>query len=198
MLIILKILSKINAGLVIFVGSVQWLLIIIVSESFQPDYNSSLHYVSSLGVGMTALAYNTSIILYRLSLVISSIILYKILNKKLLTSLLLVTGLFIIGVGVFPENSWPMHGYVTAFAFIFAVLLPIISFKALNPPFSYISIIMGLICLVMLIIFFPYLGLPADSTIMILGLARGTMERLVIYTLLVWMLSFSISLLTNA
>jgi hypothetical membrane protein len=197
-LIIIKNLSKKNAGLVIFVGSVQWLLMILVSESFQPDYNSSLHYVSSLGVGTTALTYNTSIILYGLSLVISSIILYKTLNKKLLTSLLFVTGLFIIGVGVFPENTRPMHGYVTAFAFIFAVLLPIISFKALNPPFSYISIIIGLISLVMLIIFFPYLGLPADSTTMLLGLAKGTMERLVIYTLLVWMLSFSISLLTTA
>jgi len=197
-LIIIKNLSKKNAGLVIFVGSIQWLLMILVSESFQHDYNSSLHYVSSLGVGTTALTYNTSIILYGLSLVISSIILYKTLNKKLLTSLLLVTGLFIIGVGVFPENSRPMHGYVTAFAFIFAVLLPIFSFKALNPPFSYLSIIIGLICLVMLIFFFPYLGLPADSTIMILGLAKGTMERLIIYTLLVWMVSFSISLLNTA
>jgi len=196
-LIIIKNLSKKNAGLVIFVGSIQWLLMILVSESFQPGYNSSLHYVSSLGVGTTALTYNTSIILYGLSLVISSIILYKTLNKKLLTSLLFVTGLFIIGVGVFPENSRPMHGYVTAFAFIFAVLLPIFSFKALNPPFSYLSIIIGLICLVMLIIFFPYLGLPADSTIMLLGLAKGTMERLLIYTLLVWMLSFNTSFLTS-
>ena len=198
MLIIIKKLSKGNAGLVIFVGSVQWLLMILVSESFQPDYNSSLHYVSSLGVGTTALTYNTSIILYGLSLVISSIILYKTLNKKLLTSLLLVTGLFIIGVGVFPENSRPMHGYVTAFAFIFAVLIPITSFKALIPPFSYLSVIIGLICFGMLIFFFPYLGLPADSTIMILGLAKGTMERLIIYTLLVWMVSFSISLLNTA
>lgn len=198
MLIILKILSKGNAGLVIFIGSIQWLMMILISENFQPDYTSSFHYVSSLGVGTTALSYNTSIILFGLSLVISSIILYKTLDARLFTSLLLVTGLFIVGVGVFPENSRPMHGYVTAFAFIFAVVLPIFSFKALNPPFSYISIIIGLICIVMLIIFFPYLGLPADSTTMLLGLAKGTMERLVIYTLLVWMLSFSISLLTTA
>ena len=195
MYFIIKILSKGSAGLVIFVGSVQWLMMIIISESFQPDYNSSFHYVSSLGVGMTALSYNISIILFGLSLVVSSIILYKTLNAKLFTSLLLVTGLFIIGVGVFPENSRPMHGYVTAFAFIFAVLRPIVSFKAFDPPFSYISIIIGLVSLVMLIIFFPYLGLPAESTILILGLAKGTMERLVIYPLLIWMLSLSISLL---
>lgn len=181
----------------IFVGSVQWLMMILISESFHPDYNSSLHYVSTLGVGTTALIYNTSILLFGLSLVISSIILYKTLDAKLFTSLLLVTGLFIIGVGVFPENSRPMHGYVTAFAFIFAVSLPIISFKMLNRPFFYLSIIIGLIILTLLIIFFPYLGLPAESTITILGLAKGTMERLVIYPLLIWMLSFSISLINK-
>jgi len=103
----------------------------------------------------------------------------------------------IIGVGVFPENSRPMHEYITGFAFIFALILPIISFKALEPPFSYISTILGLITLVMLIIFFPYLGLPAESNVMILGLAKGTMERLVIYPLLIWMLSLSVSLINK-
>ena len=194
----IKILTKANAGLVIFVGSVQWLMMIIVSESFQTGYNSALHYVSSLGVGTTALTYNVSIILFGLSLVISSVLFYKTLNAKIFTLFLLITGLFIIGVGLFPENTRPMHGYVTGFAFIFAVILPIISFKALNPPFSYLSIIIGLISLVMLIIFFPYLGLPAESTILILGLAKGTMERLVIYPLLIWMLSLSISLMNKA
>jgi hypothetical membrane protein len=193
--IIIKIFSNGSAGLIIFVGSVQWLMMILISENFQPGYNSSLHYVSSLGVGTTALAYNLSIIVFGLSLVVSSIILYKTLGVKLLTSLLLITGIFIIGVGVFPEDSRPMHGYVTAFAFIFAVSLPIVSFKMLNHPFSYISIVIGLVTLALLIFFFPYLGLPAESTTTILGLAKGTMERLVIYPLLIWMISFSVSLL---
>ena len=183
------------AGLIIFVGTVQWFFMILISESFQPGYNSSLHYVSSLGVGTTALAYNLSIIIFGLSLVVSSIILYKTLSIKLFILLLLITGIFIIGVGVFPEDSRPMHGYVTAFAFIFAVSLPIVSFKMLNRLFSYISIVLGLITLTLLIFFFPYLGLPAESTTTILGLAKGTMERLVIYPLLIWMISFSVSLM---
>ena len=195
MSIIVKIFSKGMAGLIIFVGTVQWFFMILISESFQPGYNSSLHYVSSLGVGTTALAYNLSIIIFGLSLVVSSIILYKTLSIKLFILLLLITGIFIIGVGVFPEDSRPMHGYVTAFAFIFAVSLPIVSFKMLNRLFSYISIVLGLITLTLLIFFFPYLGLPAESTTTILGLAKGTMERLVIYPLLIWMISFSVSLM---
>ena len=194
----IKIFKKGNAGLVLFIGSVQWLMMMIILESFQPNYNSAIHYVSSLGVGTTAIIYNTSISLFGLSMVISSIILYKSLGRKIFPLFFLITGLFVLGVGLFPENIRPIHGYVTAFAFIFAVFLPIISFKSLNPPFSYISVIIGLTSLVVLIIFFPYLGLPAESTILFLGLAKGTMERLIIYPLMFWMLSFGISLTYTA
>ena len=181
-----------------FIGSVQWLMMMIILESFQPNYNSAIHYVSSLGVGTTAIIYNTSISLFGLSMVISSVIFYKSLGRKIFPLFFLITGLFVIGVGLFPENIRPIHGYVTAFAFLFAVFLPIISFKALNPPFSYLSIIIGLVSLVVLIAFFPYLGLPAESTILFLGLAKGTMERIIIYPLMFWMLSFGISLTYTA
>jgi len=180
----IKIISKGNAGLVLFVGSVQWLMMMIILESFQPDYNSSLHYVSSLGVGTTSIIYNISIFLFGLSVVISSSILYKTLGGKIFPLTLLITGLLVMGVGLFPENVRPIHGYVTAFAFLFAVFAPILSFKALKPPLSYISIIIGLISLTLLIVFLPYLGLPAESTIQILGFAKGTLERMIIYPLM--------------
>ena len=198
MICAIKIITKENAGLVLFVGSVQWLMMMIILESFQPNYNSSLHYVSSLGVGTTAIIYNTSIFLFGLSVVISSSILYKTLGGKIFPLTLLIAGLFVMGVGLFPENVRPMHGYVTAFAFSFAVFAPILSFKALKSPFSYISIIIGFITLALLIVFFPYLGLPAESTIQILGFAKGTLERMIIYPLMFWMLSLSISLFNKA
>ena len=198
MICAIKIITKGNAGLILFVGSVQWLMMMIILESFQPDYNSSLHYVSSLGVGTTAIIYNISIFLFGLSVVISSSILYKTLGGKIFPLTLLITGLLVMGVGLFPENVRPIHGYVTAFAFLLAVFAPILSFKALKPPLSYISIIIGLITLALLIVFFPYLGLPAESTIQILGFAKGTLERMIIYPLMFWMLSLSISLFNKA
>ena len=198
MIFAIKIITKGNAGLVLFVGSVQWLMMMIILESFQPDYNSSLHYVSSLGAGTTAIIYNISIFLFGLSVVISSSILYKTLGGKIFPLTLLITGLLVMGVGLFPENVRPIHGYVTAFAFLFAVFAPILSFKALKPPLSYISIIIGLISLALLIVFLPYLGLPAESTIQILGFAKGTLERMIIYPLMFWMLSLSVSLFNKA
>jgi len=39
----IKKLSKGTAGLVMFLGTVQWAMMLIILESFQPNYNSALH-----------------------------------------------------------------------------------------------------------------------------------------------------------
>jgi len=190
--------NKKHIGIILFVGSVQWLMMMIILESFQPNYNSALHYVSSLGVGATAIAYNISIILFGLSVVITSAALYYSLDTKIFPLLLFITGLLVIGVGLFPENSRPIHGYVTAFTFIFGTAAAIISYKVLNSPFSYISIVIGLLILVLLILFFPYVGLPAESTTTFLGLQKGTIERIIIYPLMFWMVGLGITLQSDA
>ena len=172
-------------------------MMLIILESFQPNYNSALHYVSSLGVGETALIYNISIILFGTTVVISSSILAKLVGKKLYIVFLFIAGIFVIGVGVFPENIRPMHGIVTPFTFIFATLSALASFRSLNAPFSYISISIGLISVVTMTLFFNYVGLPAESTITFLGLAKGTIERIIIYPLTFWLISLSIYLNNN-
>ena len=193
----IKKITKRNAGIILFVGCIQWLMMIIILESYQPNYNSALHYVSTLGVGTTSIIYNISIILFGLSVVICSTILYYSHEMKLFTLFLFLSGVFVIGVGLFPENVRPIHGYVTPLAFIFGTATAMISYKVLNPPLSYISLIIGLIVLVVLIVFFPYFGLPAESTTSFLGLEKGTMERIVIYPLMFWMMSLGIYQIVN-
>jgi hypothetical protein len=46
-------------------------------------------------------------------------------------------------------------------------------------------------------LFFNYVGLPAESTITFLGLAKGTIERIIIYPLTFWLISLSIYLNNN-
>ena len=184
-----------------FIGSIQWLMMLIILESFQPNYNSALHYVSSLGSGTTAIVYNISIILLGLSIVTSSIILYFSLDKKsksmyLFLVLFFITGIFVIGVGVFSEDFIPFHGYVTAFSFIFATASAIVSYKVVKAPFSYIALCIGLLMFVGLIVFFPYVGLPRESTITFLGLMKGTIERIIIYPLMFWIIGLSMVLIS--
>ncbi len=176
------------ASIILFAGSVEWLMFIIILESFQPNYISAFHYVSSLRVGTTALIFNISIILFGASVVVATIILLKNNGKELYLIFLSLSGIFIIAVGIFPENIRPIHGYATAFAFILAVVSVIPSYRNLNSPFSHVSLVIGILSLILLIIFFPFLGLPAESMNVFLGLGKGTIERMIIYLLLVWVI----------
>ena len=120
--------------MIMFIGSIQWLMMLIILNSFYTNYNSAIHYVSSLGSGTTAIIYNISIILLGISIATSPIILYFSLDKNsksiyLFLVLFFITGIFVIGVGVFSENSRPFHGYVTTFSFIFAIASKILSYK---------------------------------------------------------------------
>jgi hypothetical membrane protein len=194
----MKIFKKELAGLIMFLGTFQWLMMILILESYQPEYISAFHYVSTLGVGATAFIYNLSIGIFGLCIISGSILSLKTVQSKIFSIFLLLTGVFILSLGYFPENIRPAHGYVTAFTFIFAVISVLFSFKVLKAPLSHISFIIGLISLVVMIIFFPYFGLPAESTTTFLGLGKGTMERILIYLLMVWMLLFSCSLLKTS
>lgn len=177
-------------GTLLFVGSIQWLLVIMVSEGLHPGYNSSVHYVSSLGVGSTALMYNTSLVLLGLAVSAGAYLTYRASRSRLFFILLAITGLATIGVGLFPENVQPIHGIVTPIALLFGAVSAILSYRLQEPPLSHISIILGALSLGAGILFNPYLGLPRESLTTYLGLGKGTMERMIIHPILLWTLGF--------
>jgi len=178
---------KYASSLLLF-GIIQWILVIIISEGLQPNYISSIHYVSTLGTGYTATFYNISTIILGASISSSVIYLRKFSSSRLFIALLLIAGLATIGVGVFPEDSRPMHGIVTPIALIFAALSAMSTRSLLNKPVFFFVFALGLISLITGLIFIPYLGLPVESREMYLGFFKGTLERIVIYTNLLWIL----------
>ena len=176
------------ASAVLLFGITQWILLVILAEGMQPEYISSIHYVSSLGTGKTALMYNTSTILLGISVVAASLLIRRFNPSRIFFILFLITGLATVGVGVFPEDSRPMHGIVTPIALIFGALAALFSSKIHDKPASYFSMVLGAVSLITGIGFIPYLGLSVDSRAMYLGLYKGTLERIVIYTNLLWVL----------
>ncbi|WP_455140403.1 DUF998 domain-containing protein [Candidatus Hodarchaeum mangrovi] len=168
-------------GLLLFVGSVQFILSILIAEGIALNYSSAVHYVSTLGVGNTALIFNSSVLILGLCVILCSYILQREYQESLSTLLLLLTGICTAGVGLFPENSRPFHGIFTAFTFVFAALFLISVIKIERSPIPIFISIGGLILLILLFIFFPYLGLEVDSTVKFLGLMKGTLERFIIY-----------------
>jgi hypothetical protein len=56
-----KISNRNIIGLLLFFCSGQFFIIILIGEGTALNYNSAIHYVSSLGVGSTALLFNFSV-----------------------------------------------------------------------------------------------------------------------------------------
>jgi len=169
-------------GLLLFVGPVQFIISILIAERIALNYSSTVHYVSTLGVGSTAFIFNLSVLILGLCIILCSYVLKREYQEFISTLLLLLTGICTTGVGLFPENSRPFHGIFTGFTFLFAALFLISVIKIERSPIPIFISIGGLIILISLVIFFPYLGLEVDSTEKFLGLMKGTLERFIIYS----------------
>jgi len=185
----MKLEEEVKAGLLLAIGSIQWFFTVLISEGLYPGYVSSFHYVSTLGTGQTANLYNASTFLLGVCVVTASLLIHRFKPSRLFFALLLIAGLGAIGLGVFPEDSRPMHGVVTPITLIFGGLAGAFAFKVQSRPLSYLSMVLGAGSIVTGLLFIPYMGLSVESDVMYLGFYKGTLERIVIYPLILWMMT---------
>ncbi len=193
----MKLDTRKSASALLLFGITQWIIVVMLAEGIQPDYISSIHYVSTLGTGKTAILYNTSTIILGLTVFLSSLLIRDFHRSRVFFILFIITGLATIGVGVFPEDSRPMHGIVTPIALMFAALSAILSYKLHGKPAAYFTVFLGVASLVTGLLFVPYLGLSVESRATFLGFYKGTLERIVIYTNLLWVLILGSQLSTK-
>jgi hypothetical membrane protein len=178
------------AGALFFVAASQFVIGLVVAEARFTDYSYSIsaNYISDLGVGSSAMIFNSSVFLMGLLILIGAYFAQRAFNFKLLTLLLILTAIGAMGVGVFTENSGNVHPVVSLIAFLFGGLSSIASYRLLRRPFSVIAVILGLMAL-------GALGLFAAQTY--LGLGVGGMERMIVYPILMWGAGFGGYLLAN-
>ena len=162
------------AGYLILLGVSQFLLLMIISESLYPSYSVHSNYISDLGVGKTAIIFNTSIILMGLLIVVASFS----LNIRILSILSFVIGLSSTLVGIFPENTGFPHLILALFTFLTGGITAVVSSIYFR---FYLWTILGFMSLIALILFithiYGYLGV-------------GGMERMIVYPQLIWGISF--------
>lgn len=171
------------ASILIFIGATQFLIFMKIAEFIYPEYSVSYNYISDLGVGSTAIVFNSSIIVLGLLGIIGSLLLYKI--EKIFSLLLLLASLGALGVGLFPETTGILHTISALITFLFGGLAAIYSSRISKGMFKYIWIILGIFSLIALGLYIPKYYL---------GLGRGGMERLIVYPVLIWLLGFSVDL----
>jgi len=192
------------AGTLFFIAATQFVLGLTVAEALYPGFNTSAYYISDLGIGPSALIFNSSAFLLGLLLLIGTYFLRHVPDFKTLDALLILTALGAMGIGVFTKNYRVAHGAVASAAFFFAGLTAISSSKVLKKPLSLISMVLGIMTLAALALFsigmFTSGSLTSDiayNSSFYLGLGPGGMEHMIIYPIGMWLAGFSWHLITQ-
>jgi len=169
------------AGVLFFIAAAQFILGLIVAEALYPGYSISKNYISDLGAGPSSTVFNTSIFLLGLLSIIGTYFLQRAFNLMAVTISFTIAALAAMGVGIFTENSEPMHMFASFFVFLFGGLSATFSYRLMKHPFNIIVILLGLMSLLALIF---YIGN------IYFGLGAGGMERMIVYPILIWMIGF--------
>jgi len=177
------------AGALVFVGGSQFVFGMLVAEALYPGYSISQNYISDLGAGPSASIFNSSVFLLGLMVVVSAYFVHRSFRNRLVTSLLVLAGAGAMGVGVFPENYPAMHEIVSDIAFIFGGLLPIAAYRLVRRPFSYLSVVMGVLSLSAMVLLSTQYSFSLGEQYF-LGLGAGGMERMIVYPILLWEAAF--------
>ena len=167
-------------GILLFVGAAQYILLVNIAEALYPGYSVATNAMSDLGVGQTAVLFNSSTVVFGAFILIGLLLGRRAIGTGL-TITLAVYGACVVGVGVFPETTGALHGVIALGMFVFGAVSAIISYRVLRPPLSYASVGLGIIALVALV-----LALTHNYT----GIDKGGMERMIVYPLFLWVLGF--------
>jgi len=172
--------SKVG-GVLFFMATTQFVLGIIVAEALYPGYSISKNEISYLGIGPSAMVFNTSIFLLGLLIIVGTYFLQRAFNIKILTVLLTLMAVGFMGISIFTHNSYSIHFIFAVFAFLFGGLSTIYSSKLMKLPISLINVLLGLMTLSASVLYLvkQYLGLGA-----------GGMERMMVYPILIWTIGF--------
>ena len=151
------------AGTLLLVGLAQFILLLQISEYLYPNYSTSQNYISDLGatcrfpsdtctiVQPSAFIFNGSLIVLGILVVICAYYLQKAFGQKMFSILVLLAGFGATGVGLSPEATGIIHLAFAFITFICMGLAALMSYRILQSPFNYVSIILGVLTLVDLI-----------------------------------------------
>ena len=179
-----------TAGTLLFIGGVQFSILMIVAEAVFPEYSVSGNYISDLGVWSrpSAVIFNSSSIVFGLFVLLGAYYVHRAFKMRGFGVLLGLTGLGSLGVGIFPEDTFlvngipVLHSVFALFAFIFGGIAAISGYRITKTPFRYLSALLGLASLVALGLFF------STEQLGYLGLGVGGMERMIVYSTLMWII----------
>ncbi len=192
------------AGVLFFAAVTQFILGLAVAEALYPGFNLSGQYISDLGVGPSAMVFNSSVFILGLLLALGTYFLRHTPEFKTMSILLFLMAVAAMGVGVFTSQFTIPHVSAASAAFFFAGLSAIVSAKVVKRPLSLIGIVLGVMTLAALGLYSAGIitsgSLTSDiayESAFYLGLGPGGMEHMVVYPAIMWLAWFSGHLATQ-
>lgn len=188
-----------KAGAVLFFGVVQFAIFEMIAEFVYPNYSVSNNYISDLGPPCPTssacgsqsswMIFDASIAILGLAVLASAFFIYRYNKWKPFAGTIGLAGVGALGVGIFNESApYGLHGIFSLITFLFIGLAAILSYRLQKAPLSYFAVFLGVVTLVSLVLFIPDDGVSAGAY---LGIGVGGLERLIVYPVLFWSISFS-------
>ncbi len=176
------------AGAVILMG-------IISAEALYPGtYTTGGNQISDLGgtEPPAALVLQPSATIFDLAMMTSGLLvlagaatLHAGLGRRSASVAVAVVGAGALGVGVFPGNTGGIHAVCALVTFVGGGIAAVVTARITEPPFRYLSVILGLIALATL---GSYVLLGDANPLTPLGI--GGIERWVAYPIVIWVTAF--------
>lgn len=188
-----------KAGILIFVGAIEFSLGFVLAEilysAYGPNgpngYSVSANYISDLGatcptlstcyIPPSALTFDASIALFGILVLFAAYFFHRAFKFVPATGLVLIAGLALIGVGTFNETTGYWHDLFSVVTFLSSGLTAVVFARFMKKPMNYFSVILGLATLVAMLL---YIGSYFA------GLGAGGMERMVVYPVLLWTIGY--------
>lgn len=181
------------AGIVLLIGSVQFLLAVNLAEALFPEYNVGKNTLSHLGgslppVEPSATIFNLSVILLGILSLLAVYLILKSGGCRLFSSCLAISAIGALGVGIFPTYTGAPHLFFSVLTFLFGSLAVIFSYRlGLNIPMIIVSMILGILSIITLLSLIILGTGTSNNLIAYLGI--GGVERFIAYPSLFYIIA---------
>lgn len=171
------------AGALWFIGAVQFLILELIAETQSDGYTSRM-YMSDLGVwdGISAIIFNSTVILFGVFTLAGVVLVWNDKAFGYLPYLVAISGIGSILTGWFNWSYGNLHSFFATIMFGAAALACLYSVLYQSSPTRYIYLALGIIGAVFLLL----LAFKID-----LGLGIGGIERIAVYSVIFWEISFA-------
>ena len=189
--------DKAKAGFIFMCGAIILLFGIMLAEFTFENYSISNNWISDLGANATLpkIIFNSSIILFGSSAIYSANIFRRVFKDRIFPLLIFLAGIGVIIVGIFNVKTivW-IHYSGALMGFILGAIAILYSTRLIySPPLSYLWAILGSVSLFS--IAFLFICWPLDNNCF--GFGYGTVERLIVYPIIVWSIATGSYLISN-